>query len=111
MIYVRDDIPSKKVTKHNLPEDIEAAFIELNFGKCKWVLCPTYCVPSLNHNYCFDNTDKGLDMYSTYERVAPAGNFNAQVNEKLFDTFLYQHELTSINRYPKLKKKHITLVA
>ena len=33
MIYVRDDIPSKMLTKYNLPEDIEAAFIELNF---KW---------------------------------------------------------------------------
>ena len=31
MIYVRDDIPSKMLTKHNHPEDIEAVFIELNF--------------------------------------------------------------------------------
>ena len=38
MIYVRDDIPSKTLTKHNYPEDIEAAFIELNFRKCKWLL-------------------------------------------------------------------------
>ena len=38
-------------------------------------------------------------MYSTYERVALAGGFNAQVGEKSFDTFLYQHELTSINGY------------
>ena len=30
MIYVRDYIPSKMLTKHNLLEDIEAAFIELN---------------------------------------------------------------------------------
>ena len=38
MIYVRDDIPSKMLTKHNLPEDIEAAFIELNFRKYQWLL-------------------------------------------------------------------------
>ena len=38
-------------------------------------------------------------MYSTYERAALAGDFNAQVGEKSFDTFL-NHELTSINRYP-----------
>ena len=104
MIYVRDDIPSKMLTKHNLPEDIEAAFIELNFRKCKWLLCATYRAPSQNHNYFFDNIDKGLDVYSTYERVALAGDFNAQVGEKSFDAFLYQHELTSINRYPTCYK-------
>ena len=38
MIYVRDDIPSKTLTKHNYPEDIKAASIELNFCKCKWLL-------------------------------------------------------------------------
>ena len=33
MIYVREDIPSKIVTKHCFPKDIEALFIELNFRK------------------------------------------------------------------------------
>ena len=31
MIYARDVMPSKKLAKHNPSEDIEAAFIELNF--------------------------------------------------------------------------------
>ena len=77
------------LTKHNLPEDIETAFIELNVRKCMWLLCATYRAPSQNHNYFFDNIDKGLDVYSTYERVALAGDFNAKVGEKSFDTFLY----------------------
>ena len=97
-IYVRDDIPSKMLTKHNFPENIEAAFIELNFRKCKWLLCATYRAPSQNHNYFFDNIDKCLDMYSTYERVILASDL------KSFDTFLYQHELTSINRNPTCYK-------
>ena len=45
MIYVRDDIPSKMLTKHNLLEDIEAAFIELNFCKCKWLSHISYTLP------------------------------------------------------------------
>ena len=77
MIYVRDDIPSKMLTKHNLPEDIEAAFIELNFHKYEWLLCATYRAYSKNQNYSFDNIDKSLDVYPTYERVALAGDFNA----------------------------------
>ena len=104
MIYVRDDIPSKMLTKHNLPEDIEAAFIELNFRKCKWLLCATYRAPSQNHNYFFDNIDKCLDVYSTNKRVVLASDLNAQVGEKSFDTFLYQHQLTSISRNPTCYK-------
>ena len=100
MIYVRNDIPSKMLIKHDLPEDIKAAFIELNFRKCKWL----YRAPSQNHNYFFDNIDKGLDVYSTYEKVELAGDFDAQVGEKSFDTFLSQHELTSTNRYPMCYK-------
>ena len=50
MIYFRDHIPSKMLTKHNLLEDIEAVFIDLNFRKCKWLLCATYGPPSQNHN-------------------------------------------------------------
>ena len=83
MIYVRDDIPSKMLTKHNLPEDIQTGFIELNFCICKWLLCATYRAPSQNHDYFSDNIDKCLDVYSTYERIALAGDFNAQVCEKL----------------------------
>ena len=29
-----------------------------------------------------------------------AGDFNTEVDECLFDTFLYQHELTFINKNP-----------
>ena len=87
MIYVRDDIPSKMLTKHDLPEDIEAGFIELNFRKCKWLLCATYRAHSQNDNVFFDNIDKCLDVYSTYERVALAGDFNAQVREKVLIIF------------------------
>ena len=42
--------------------------------------------PSKNHNYFFDNIDKGLGVYCTYEKVALAGDFNAQLGEKLFNT-------------------------
>ena len=100
---IRDDMPSKML-KHNFPEDTEAAFIELNFRKCKWLLCATYRAPSQNHNYFFNNIDKCLDVYSTYERVVPACDLNAQVGEKSFYTFLYQHELTSIDRNPTCYK-------
>ena len=40
LIYVREDIPSKPLTDHKLPHDIEGIFVELNLRKF-WVISPT----------------------------------------------------------------------
>ena len=36
-IYVQEDKPCKKLTKHNLPDDIKGNFIEIDFRKYKLV--------------------------------------------------------------------------
>ena len=72
MIYVKDDIPSKILTKYNFTEDVEAVFIEINFWRCQRLLCGTYCLPSQNDNYFFDSIDKSLVVYSIYEKVTLA---------------------------------------
>ena len=41
MIFMRDDIPSRLITKHVFPDDIEDLFVELNFRKVKWLLFGT----------------------------------------------------------------------
>ena len=58
MIYVRDVIPSKLLTKHFFPNDIEGLFVELNFRKCKWLFLRTYHPPSQSDQYFFENVDK-----------------------------------------------------
>ena len=42
IIYVREDIPSKILEKHKLPQDVEGMFVELNFRKIKWLLFGAY---------------------------------------------------------------------
>ena len=53
MVCIRDKIPSKILGKHSCPKDIECLFIEINFRKCKWLLCGTYYPPSQNDEYYF----------------------------------------------------------
>ena len=53
MIFAREDISSKFLTKHNFPSDVEVLFVELNFRKSKWLLCGTYHPPAQNHQYFF----------------------------------------------------------
>ena len=96
MIYVRENILSKLLTKHVLPSDIECIFLELNFRKCKWLLVGTYHPPSQNDHYFFENLDKAIDVYSHYEKVLLAGDFNAEISEFCLDSFLYQHELKNL---------------
>ena len=98
LIYVRSDIPSKLLTKHSFPNDIEGWFVEINFRKSKWLLFGTYHPPSQNNQYCFDCTDKALDVYSSYEKVILSEDFNAQESECVFDSFLRQHDPTNLVR-------------
>ena len=69
MIYIRNTIRSKILEKHSCPNNIECLFIELNFRKCKWLLCGMYHPPSQNDEYYFNYLGKVLDAYSDYEKV------------------------------------------
>ena len=93
MTYVQDDIPSKLLTKHFFPNDIEGLFVELNFRKYKWLLLGIYQPPSQSEQYFFESVDKTLDMCSYYDKILIAGDFNAEIIDHYFETFLYQHEL------------------
>ena len=50
MIYVRDDTPSKMLTKHNVPKDIEDAFIQLNWVELPQMQMVIAFFPSQIHN-------------------------------------------------------------
>ena len=104
IIYVREDIPSKILKKHLFPNDIEGIFVEINFRKSKWLLCGIYHPPSQSDQYYFDNIYKALDVYCQYEKIMLVGDFNAQIGEKCFDYFLFQHELRSVNDKPTCYK-------
>ena len=100
MIYVREDIPSKLLKKHNFQYDIEGLFIELNFRKSKWLLGGFYHPPSQSDQYFFNSLDKALDLYCNYEKILLSGDFNAELGETHLDTFLYQHDFKNINKEP-----------
>ena len=51
MIYVCEGIPSKLLTKHVLPSDIECIFLELNSRKYKRLLIDTYHSRLQNDQY------------------------------------------------------------
>ena len=96
MIFVKEDIPSKLLTKHNFPSDVEGLFVELNFRKSIWLLFGTYHPPAQNDQYFFNCIDKALDTYNDYDNVVLAGDFNAEDDEPCLSNFLYQHDLYNL---------------
>ena len=99
------------LTKHKFPDDIEALFTEINFRKCKWLLCGLYQPPSQSHQYFFDNLDKALDVYYNYEEVLITGDCNVQEGKKCLDTFLYQHELKSQQSITRTQISHVACLS
>ena len=69
LIYVRSDIPSKLLTKHNFPNDIEGLFVEINVRKSKCLLFGTYHPPSQHDQYDFDCLDKALDVIAVMKKL------------------------------------------
>ena len=96
MVFVKEDIPSKLLKKHNFPSDVEGLFVELNFTKSKWLLFGTYHPPAQNDQYFFNCIDKALDTYINYDNVLLAGDFNAEDDEPCLSKFLYQHDLYNL---------------
>ena len=96
MIYIRYTIPSKILEKHSCPNNIECLFIELNFRKCKWLLCGMYHPPSQNDEYYFNYLGKVLDTYSDYEKVLLVGHFNTEITEHYIESFFYENELINL---------------
>ena len=89
MIYVRQNIPRKLLTKHVCPSDIKCLFLELNFRKCKWFFVGRYHPPSQNDHYFFENLDKAINVYIHYEKVLLVRDFNGEISELCLDSFLY----------------------
>ena len=96
MIYIRDDVPSKLLTKHVFPDDIEGLFVEANFRKSKWLLMGAYHPPPQSDSYFFEHLDKALGIYSNHEKVLLTGDFNSEIAEPCMDSFLQQHGRTSL---------------
>ena len=97
IVYVRDDIPSKQLTKHKLSDNIEGVFIEVNLWKIKWIIFGTYRSPSQPVGYFFKHVGYALDAYGqTYENFLLTGDFSAEETERCLCEFLTKCDSKSL---------------
>ena len=101
MIYVREDIPSKILEKHQFPGvafdhndslgPIEGIFLEINLKKSKWLIFGSYHRPKQNDDYYFDHVTHALDFYArSYDKFLLAGDFNSEEHQLSLNSFLNQ---------------------
>ena len=104
LVYVREDIPSKLLTKFNFTEYVEGLFIEVNLRKTKLLLFCGYRSDHQTHGLSKTNFLQqlrfGLDKYSGYERVLIAGDFNIDVTEEILEDFLFEQTLKNLVKEP-----------
>ena len=96
------------------PDYIETLFIEINFWKCKWLLCWLYHSSSQSKQNFFYNLDKALDVYFTYGNSLITGDFNPPEEEKFFDALSSQHVMKSLNKETTCtgtQKKQVALIS
>ena len=101
LIYIREDLPSKELVKHNFNNDIEGIFFELNLNKYKVLLLGTYRPPNQDKGYYFDSISKSLDLYlGNYERFILLGDFNTKDTEQILVDFNQQYDSKNIVKDP-----------
>lgn len=102
IIYVREDIPSKLLSKHNFTKNVEEIFIEINLRKTKLLFFGSY---RSNHpdyglseeNY-FEQLTLAFDVYNTYDKFVLAGHFNVEEDNEFLKDFLIEHDSKNLIR-------------
>jgi len=101
LIYVREDISSKQLTKHTFNNDIEGIFLELNLNKYKLLVFGTYHPPTQENKYYFDNISNSFDLYlRDYDRFVLIGDFNISESDSCFSDFISQYDAKNIVKEP-----------
>ena len=105
LIYIREELPSKELTKHTFNDDIEGIFFELNLDKYKVLLLGTYRPPNQERGYYFNNISKSLDLYlGNYERFFILGDLNTKDTEQILVDFNQQYDSKNIVKGPTCLK-------
>ena len=92
LIYVREDIPSKPLNKHNFTKNVEGLFIEINLRKTKILFFggyrsdhKTYGLHEVDY---FEQIGLALDVYRVAQKKNPPV-FQNLGNPLFFNNFLF----------------------
>ena len=101
IVYIREDIPSRKLEQLKLEDDIEGIFFEINLRKSKWMVLATYRPPSSSIPQYLNSIGNAIDFYSKcYQNIVLLGDFNITETEVEMNTFLEDYDLSNLVHFP-----------
>ena len=88
MLYVKEHIPCRMLSKFTFEKEIEAFAIEINLRKVKWLLVCSYNANLCNLPVHLNHIEKAIEFYSkSCDKILIAKDFNAEVSDIKLDTF------------------------
>ena len=86
MIFSRDDLPCHELKSHELPSDVECAFLEIRIRQSKWLIVGRggggYNPLKKNISYFLTHVGRELDKYLfKFENLLLFGDWNSTVTE------------------------------
>ena len=88
MLFVREELPSKPLSKYKQNSSVENIFIEKKLRSKKWLLSCSYNPNLTLLNNHIQNISKGLDFYSSkYGNFIVLGDFNADTSNTTISEF------------------------
>ena len=97
LVYINKDIPSRRLTKFEIPSDIQIIPFELNLRKKKWLIIACYKLPSMENKYFFTHLNNIISYYlKVYDTYLLIGDFNLETNNNILKDFMIGNNLTSL---------------
>ena len=101
MIFVRDDIPCKRMNTHKNIENFECIFFEIRLRKTNWLFAGGYNPRKENINDFLNYLSTSLDHYmGKYDNIFIMGDFNSEVTETEMTEFCETYNLTNLIKEP-----------
>ena len=94
ILYVREDIPSKVLTKMEHMDDTECFLVEINIRKRKWRIVCSYNPHKNTISQHLHSLSKRIDLHSSrYDNVLIIGDFNVESTDKCMGEFCNSYSL------------------
>ena len=101
LVYVNENIPSRKLNKIKVPNDIQLIPLEINLKKQKWLLLSIYRPQWCKENYFLAQLQLIIDYYiKDLPNILINGDFNMEPSDKKMQEFIDKNNLYSLINTP-----------
>ena len=97
LLCVKDDICSRLLTDHRLPDNAECLFTEISIRNKRWLFYCSYNPHKNDISNHISHLNKGFDNYISHcDNIFILGNFNSQPSEICVSAFCNIYNLSNL---------------